>query len=308
MGRVSETCDINLRYEHAPYRWQRRLGTPTPFMTLTNAVRSGTNSRYETAAQRRSHLTLGVGVVQITERATGRRVTISGNAMTEDTSSISAANSVLGYLLTRGLHGKDSAKVLTAMDNLFTFCWNGGPTRERGPKRVAETMFAAYGVSDVADVWLDHPYWTDWLDGDRRRHPEAVAVLAATGVAPGPAANFVAEFTVAHRASLPNDPPMRGATFFDRATAPAIARFVAAGWSGGDAFMAATTTAPALRYNDPLASLKDVEVRTWLRVRSPAASLAVRAGLGPREALGMQRGGGLDEEVLRTMAGLNRRA
>lgn len=297
--KVPETREVNVRF------------TPTgeqalPFLALTNGTLVGRNSQYAMAAQRRSSHHFAAGVIQITEIATGRVLTISGNAAATDTSAATPANSIVGYVVARGLHSVNTPEVLASIRALFTYCWSIGPTRKPGALRAAEIVLASYGVKGPrADAWLDHPYWSAWLLDRRKNHAEALGILARLAIEPTAAMNFIESFLTAAAPSRNPDLSTATGCTFDRVTAAAIGAVMIHGWSGEQALtMVRTLGAEPLSFA-PMNVLKpSLLPKAWLSVPHDLAVLAARAGVPAVEAKRMHRQGRLDESTLRVLAGL----
>lgn len=303
----AERC-INVRYHpHDP------SGPTLEFLPLTSAVLTGSVGTYSMAAQRRTSSGVPAAVVQIVEHATGRTVSLNLTAPSEGSKSAgTVANHVLGYVVTRVLHSKDTPLVRAAIENLFQFCWNGGPTRTDPVERDWEVKFAAAGVHpEQIEPWLDHPFWAAWLRGGGAYRAVALAGHAAHGVTAKALARFVRSYV--ERAAEVQNYGGSPTVCLGHGEGATVARYVQAGWTGRVAFDM------AYRFSGQSAQRGRRQVRLrldflceapiprgWLALPGEVVEDAIAAGLSAREALWLHQEGRLDGQVLRALAALNR--
>lgn len=299
LGDVFDDRLLNIRWdkgEDGTYTTPRDL-------PLTNNPGHGTSGRYEIEAQRRGD-NGPVAVVRITDHETGRRLTICGNGGNNDSNVNTPTHRLIGHNAGQALHSKTFPRTQTALGNLIDFAWGYGLRRTDPRLRPAELMLAAYGLTGpAADAWLDHPLWGPYLR-QRPNRIETVAELAATGVEPTQAWQFLAEVFAEFR---PQEAEADRWDFdMSRPVTLHVGALLRAGMTGQEAAAIARTTTGDDRVHSASVSLltKTAVPLAWTRVPADLRLLAVRAGLSAAEAVRMHRAGELHRESLQLIVGL----
>lgn len=277
-----------------------------PAVLLRRPEATAETATHRVEAELRTDLRIDAGVVRITNKRTGRRVTICGDTIGGQIHAEQAAHHVVGaaadVLRKSGAPQQQAQWNSEAVTRVFNHCLRG-LTRHDPSQARPEIVNVAAGMSrrDVP-LWFDDPYWSGYLT-QRGLGEDTPGYLSAAGWSPAAAGAFSDTFHATRQARFPRGRRsdlfwvgLKGARMLLHAHAHL-------GWRGAEAYeFTQIATGP-----DPASVSEFIFTLAggWLRLPAGEALLCARAGLSAAEAAAMHENGTLDKVVLRTMAGLH---